>query len=101
MATVVEKEFYRLTPRFGKAINLQWEEFRTNSRNLHPLAVNDQLDVTDTSKLDALAGLAFGEQDFRNKFRVFYDNTADAFKIQVNQGTVASPTWRTLARSPL
>jgi hypothetical protein len=95
MATIREGQFYRIWPRFGKQINFQWGEIRQDTRELHPLAINEQIDITDNNQLPALAGMAYGEQSFRNRFRHVYDEVNDNFLLQVNRGTVTSPSWFT------
>lgn len=93
MTTIREGQFYRTWVRYGKNISQQWGEVRQNFREIHPHGVNEQIDVTSSTKLPALAGQAWGKQDFRNKWRVYYDQDNTSFKVQVNKGTVDSPTW--------
>jgi hypothetical protein len=87
------QEFYHPLPQFGVFLSDQWNEFRTDFDALAPIVRAAFVDIAAQSGSHDLAGLAMGELDFRNRYRVFYDKAAEEWKIQYNSGTEATPVW--------
>jgi hypothetical protein len=88
--------FY-IWPRAGVNLSEQWNDLRENFENLHPMAKAMQLalDATENHepKNNDLSGLAHGERDFRNRYRIWYDPDNDRWALQINVGTEAAPQW--------
>lgn len=86
--------FYSPWPLFGKKLSAQYPNLRINHQELHPIVTNILQDISDTdSDVRAIIGQYIGKHEFRNKFRIFYDESSTQLKIQVNQGTVDVPIW--------
>lgn len=85
--------FYHPLPRFGEKLSNQWNEFRDNFSALAPLIRSAFMDIAAATGSHDLAGMAFGELAFRNRYRVFYDKAATEWKIQFNEATNDAPSW--------
>jgi len=90
--------FYAGLPHSGRALNLQWTMFRNDFDALAPIVRAAYVDKAETSGNDDLAGLAFGELHYRNRYRVFYDKSADELKWQWNSGTEGAASWNDIIR---
>ncbi len=90
--------FYTGLPRFGEFMDEQWGMFRTDFDTLGPLARAAYADLNSDSGEHDLAGLAIGELDFRNRYRVFYDKVELEYRIQFNKGTEDAPNWDTYVK---
>lgn len=91
-------DFYNPLPIFGVPLSRQWEKFRTNSDATAPIVRGAYVDENVNNRTEHdLTGLAFGELDFRNRYRIFYDKSANEFLVQYNTGTEAIPVWTTRA----
>lgn len=93
-----EGTFYGIWPIIsGKTIQYQWGEIRSNQAELKALARNStqelETGVDELNALRALVGQAYGNLDFRNKFRFYYEGTTKEITCQANQGTVEVPIW--------
>src|SRR3972149_11803559 len=92
--TTTELEFYSPWPKFGKHLSNQWGESRQNAEVLHPIVRAVGVDSSYTAiKNAAVQSFEVGEQDFHNKYRVFWDKTNVSFRIQSNSGTSSVPSW--------
>ena len=91
-------DFYNPLPIFGVPLSQQWEKFRTNSDAIAPIVRGAYVDTNANNRTEHdLTGLAFGELDFRNRYRIYYDKSANEFLVQYNTGSEATPTWTTRA----
>jgi len=95
---VREGTFYGIWPVLdGKPLNLQWGEIRSNQAETKAVIRNSfqelETGVDELNALRAHLGQAFGDLDFRNKWRLMYDQTTKEFCLQSNQGTVDTPVW--------
>lgn len=90
-------EFYSPWPKFGgRGLSKQWNEIRQNQKSLHPMTRAAGLDPTFTDRSGAaVQAWEVGEQDFHNKFRIYWDKNFTEFKIQYNNGTTGCPIWST------
>ena len=92
--TTEEFEFYSPWPKFGKHLSNQWSESRQNAEVLHPIVRAAGIDTSYTdSRTAAVQSFEVGEQDFHNKYRIFWDKTNTSFRIQFNNGTTSIPSW--------
>lgn len=98
MAVEGPQTFYTGLPRFGEYLDEQWGMFRDDFNALGPIVRAAYVDKNSISGEDDLAGLAIGELDFRNRYRVFYDKSVDEYQIQFNQGTEDTPSWTTYVK---
>ncbi len=97
-------EFYAPWPNFGKALNQQWGEIRTDIAHLAPLVRGIGLDASgDFSTLDSKESLAMqafelGEDGWHNKIRHYWNKTKARVEIQSNipPGTTDVPNWYTV-----
>lgn len=89
-------DFYAPWPHFGSSFQKQLHEIRANMESLAPLvrALYVDADPSDL-KGGSLTGLEFGEEDFHNKFRLYWDKRVDELYFQCNVGTEADPVWET------
>lgn len=85
--------FYHPLPVFGVKLSNQWQQFRADFDALAPLVRAAYVEIAATTGSHDLAGFAHGELDFRNRWRTFYDKTANKFIIQHNTGTEKTPVW--------
>lgn len=95
---VREGTFYAPWPNIdGKPLQLQWGEIRSNQAELKAIVRNSQQEletgVDELNALRAYLGQAFGDLDFRNKYRLMYDQVTKEFCLQKNDGTVDTPIW--------
>ena len=90
--------FYAGLPHANRQLNLQWPMFRDDFDALAPLVRAAYIDNAELSGDDDLAGLAFGELNFRNRHRVFYDKSANELKWQWNSGSEGAPSWTDILR---
>lgn len=93
-----EGSFYSIWPVLdGKPLNLQWGQIRSNTSETKAIVRNSFQELEDgedeLNALRSLLGLSFGDIDFRNRFRFFYDQVTDELCCQTNTGTVDSPVW--------
>lgn len=93
-----EGTFYGVWPVIdGKPLNLQWGEIRSNQAELKAISRNSLQELEDgVDELNALRsylGQAYGDLDFRNKFRIRYEPTTKELCCQKNDGTVDTPVW--------
>lgn len=93
-----EGKFYGIWPVLdGKPLNLQWGQIRSNQAELKAIVRNSEQELEDgvdeLNALRALLGQAYGDLDFRNKFRFFYESTTKELCCQKNDGTVDTPIW--------
>jgi len=96
----IEREgsrFYIFPILDGKPLNLQWGFSRSNCAETKALvhnSVQELQDGVDEINSDrALKGLAFGDLDFRNKFRLWYNSDTTEITCQKNDGSVDTPIW--------
>ena len=90
-------QFYAPRPvKTGRPFNTQLDEIRENSEVTAVLARASEFDF-DTARLQdsALQAIRLGQNSFKNRFRMIFDDSDTAYKIQRNTGTNASPTWTT------
>ena len=89
--------FYSIWPVLdGKALNLQWGQIRSNQAELKAIVRNSVQELGSGDELNALRALLgqeYGDLDFRNKFRFFYDASTLEICCQKNTGTVDVPVW--------
>ena len=98
MPTTREGNFYGIWPVLdGKSLNMQWGEIRSNQAETKAIVRNTvqelETGVDELNALRALLGQEYGDLDFRNKYRLFYDKTTREMCCQKNTGTVDSPSW--------
>jgi len=99
MANVIRNgTFYGIWPVLdGKGINYQWGEIRSNTAETKAIVRSSVQELEDgideLNALRSLLGLSFGDLDFSNKFRFYYDQTTEELCCQKNDGTVESPIW--------
>ena len=92
--TTLQSEFYAPWPKYGKAFSHQLNESRSNAESLNPIVRAAGLDSSYTEvKNAAVAAFEIGEQDFHNKYRIFWDKVRDTFRIQENTGNTGVPSW--------
>ncbi|MHA2063809.1 MAG: hypothetical protein ACXABY_05420 [Candidatus Thorarchaeota archaeon] len=92
-------EFYNPWPFLGRPFGKQLNENRTNTNSLSALIRAAETDLSPVSdRQHVLAYWDFGELNFRNRFRVGYDKSANEFLVQVNQGTQGTPSWNSVMR---
>jgi hypothetical protein len=88
--------FY-IWPQTGVHLSHQWDKLRENFENLTPLVRGAQiaLDASENHepKDNDLSGLAHGERDFRNRWRIWYDPDLNRWALQKNSGTEPVPVW--------
>ena len=89
--------FYYPWPNLGVKLSRQWDKLRDNTEKEAPLIRAAYVDAQPSSANEPgehdLSGWAIGERDFRNKFRIYYDKSADRFSIQYNSGTEDVEIW--------
>ena len=89
--------FYYPWPSYGEKMSRQWPKVRENFQNLAPFVRAAYVDLNQSSEHDPgendLSGLTFGEQDFFNRHRVWYDKQNNRWAVQYNSGTEAAPVW--------
>ena len=89
--------FYYPWPNLGVKLSRQWDKLRDNTEKEAPLVRAAYVDAQPSSANAPgehdLSGWAIGERDFRNKFRIYYDKSADRFSIQYNSGTEDVEIW--------
>lgn len=89
--------FYFPWPNMGIKLSRQWQAMRENTEKMAPLVRAAYVDPQPVTAHDPgnhdLAGWAIGERDFRNRFRIWYDQVNDRFSIQYNSGTEAAEVW--------
>lgn len=92
--TTIQPDFYSPWPKFGKPFSRQLNESRSNADNLHPIsrAVGFDPGYSD-ARSAAVAAVEVGENNFHNKYRIWWDKTDSSFRIQRNTGTTGGPTW--------
>ena len=92
---VARPKFYPTLPYVGPALYRQWPKFRTNFDSENAIVRSSYQDGDPPDA--ALTGLAFGEEESRRQFRLFfyegYESDA-AFKIQINDGSDSRELWR-------
>jgi hypothetical protein len=92
---VTRPPFYPTLPYVGPALYRQWPKFRTNFDSETAIVLSSYQDGDPPEA--ALTGLAFGEEESRRQFRLFfyqgYESDA-AFKIQINDGSDSREIWR-------
>lgn len=87
-------DFYAVWPKVGVNFSKQLEESRDNTASLAPIVKGAYVDADPNNmKGGNLAGWEFGEEEFHNKFRIFWDKRVDEFQFQCNVGTEANPVW--------
>lgn len=91
-------EFYPSWPLRGIHLGRQMDESRNNADTMNVLNNAAQADIATVSHEHALARWMLGELDFKNKWAIFYDKSADQFSIQFNEGTSAVPVWSDVIR---
>ncbi len=90
--------FYPIWPVLdGQPLNLQWGEIRSNTAETKAIVRNSvqelETGVDELNALRALLGQEYGDLDFRNKYRFFYESTTEEMCCQKNDGTVDTPIW--------
>ena len=90
--------FYAPWPLLDSApLNKQWGEIRSNQAALKAIVKTSvqevETGVDELNALRALVGQAYGNLDFRNKYRFYYDGTTKEMCCQKNDGTVDTPVW--------
>ena len=94
--SIAVQTFYTPLPRFGVRLDRQWNLFREDFDHIAPLVRAAYADINSSNDSENdLAGLAVGELDFRNRYRIFYDKDSNAFLLQFNTGTEDTPIWTT------
>ena len=100
MSETREQTFYSPWPVVGKRFGHQVGEIRSNVSKLKAFVEESyqDLDPTDNSvnAERGLFGLTFGEYNFKNRYRIYYDNSdsnARLLRIDVNVGTESEPVW--------
>lgn len=89
-------DFYSPWPLFGTKLSHQWGESRANFESLTPIVQGAVVDAdANLIKAGDLAGWEFGEEDFHNKFRVFWNKGPSQFQFQCNDGSEVAPLWST------
>jgi len=92
--TTEQATFYSPWPLFGRRFSSQLDESRHNFEALHPLVRAAGLDgLSSPLKDHAVQSWEVGEDDFHNKYRLFWDKDNDTFRIQENIGTTDVPSW--------
>lgn len=92
--TTIEPEFYPNWPKFGKQFSKQLNEIRSDTNTLHPIVRAHGLDPSYVTVSNAaVQAIEVGETDFHNKYRVYWDDDEETFRIQANIGTSGTPSW--------
>ena len=89
--------FYAPWPLLDSApLNKQWGQIRQNQAALKAIVKTSVQELgagDELNALRALVGQAYGNIDFRNRWRLFYDGTTKEISCQKNTGTVDTPSW--------
>lgn len=90
-----DANFYAPWPVLNKRLSFQWGNLRENHRETDPLLKNTFTDDPGTNEFReyAHAGQAQGSSSFRNRFRYIYLESDSKWRLQLNEGTVESPSW--------
>lgn len=91
--TIAIQHFYSPLPIRGVRFSDQIDKFGDDFNALSTIVRQAFADIGPSSGSNDLAGMSFGEVDFRHRWRWFYDKGTDQFILQFNTGTEATPVW--------
>lgn len=97
MPTIRSGNFYPVWPVLdGKPLSHQWGQIRQNTAETKAVVRNSvqALGPGDTlNAVRAYLGQEFGDLDFRNRYRFFFNSATDELRAQINEGTEDDPVW--------
>jgi len=98
MSTIRSGNFYPVWPLLdGKPLSHQWGQIRQNTAETKAIVRNSVQELGPGDTLNAVRaylGQEFGDLDFRNRYRFFFNSATEELRAQINDGTEADPVWR-------
>tara|TARA_R110000751_G_scaffold4610_4_gene22355 strand:+ start:1417 stop:2964 length:1548 start_codon:yes stop_codon:yes gene_type:complete len=98
MSIIRSGNFYPVWPVLdGKPLSHQWGQIRQNQAEAKAVVRNSIQELGPGDSLNAARayiGQEFGDLDFRNKYRFFFNSANSELRAQINDGTPGEPIWR-------